>query len=130
MASREREPQSFVGPKDAETRMLAQGSLAFVPEPGGRDAIATLRGLAKALAVLPQVGGHESALRESFVSAMAGFGAEKGVLIQVRQQQPLEVEVLYATGLRPEDEAAFRDLRSSPGISPSLIRRAIEEGGE
>jgi transcriptional regulator with GAF, ATPase, and Fis domain len=128
MASRERESQSFVGPKDPEPRMSAQGSLAFVPDPRGRDAIATLRGLAKALAVLPQVGGHESALRESFVYAMAGFGAEKGVLIQVRQQQPLDVDVLYATGLSPEDEAAFRDLRSSPGISPSLIRRAIEEG--
>jgi transcriptional regulator with GAF, ATPase, and Fis domain len=79
------------------------------------------------LAVLVTTGGRESALRESFVHAIAGLGAEKGVLIQVRQQHPLDVEILYSTGLSPENEAACRELRTTPGISPTLIRRAIED---
>jgi hypothetical protein len=72
--------------------------------------------------------GMESALRESFVHAMAGLGAEKGLLVQVEETEPLGVEILYATGLSPENEAACRALRSSPGLSPSLIRKAIERG--
>ncbi len=103
-----------------------QGSLPFAREP--RDETELLHALTRALAVLVTTGGRESALRESFVHAMAGLGAEKGVLIQVRQQQPLDVEILYSTGLSLENEAACRELRSSPGISPTLIRRAIDEG--
>jgi transcriptional regulator with PAS, ATPase and Fis domain len=80
------------------------------------------------LAVLVSIGGRESALRESFVHAIAGTVAEKGVLIEVRQQQPLQVEILYSRGLTPENEAACRELRSSPGVSPILIRTAIEQG--
>jgi transcriptional regulator with PAS, ATPase and Fis domain len=38
------------------------------------------------------------------------------------------VEILYSTGMSPENEAACRQLRSSPGISPTLIRKAVEEG--
>jgi transcriptional regulator with GAF, ATPase, and Fis domain len=59
---------------------------------------------------------------------MAGLGAEKGVLIRVHQQHPLEVELLYSAGLDPESETAFRDFRSSPGMSPTLVRRAIDDG--
>jgi len=105
-----------------------QGSLLFGTDQRGRDETALLHALTRALAVLVRSGQHESALRESFVDAMTGLGAEKGVLIQVRQQHPLDVEILYSTGLDAENEAAFKDLRSSPGVSPTLIRRAIEDG--
>src|SRR5918994_1246638 len=104
-----------------------QGSLPFGAARNPRDETELLHALTKALAVLVTTGGRESALRESFVHAIAGLGAEKGVLIQVRQQHPLDVEILYSTGLSPENEAACRELRTTPGISPTLIRRAIED---
>src|SRR6267143_709062 len=93
-----------------------------------RDETELLHALTDALAVLVRSGAPDSALRESFVHAMAGLGAEKGVVVEVVQTQPLEVEILYATGMSPENEAACRTLRSSPGISPTLIRKAVEEG--
>jgi transcriptional regulator with GAF, ATPase, and Fis domain len=106
---------------------LAQRSLVFETDQRGRDETALLHALNKAF-VLLRTGAQESALRESFAMAMRGLGAEKGVLIQVRQQHPLDVEILYASGLNAENESAFRDLRSSPGVSPSLIRRVLETG--
>jgi transcriptional regulator with GAF, ATPase, and Fis domain len=84
--------------------------------------------LTSALAVLVRSGAPESALRESFVHAMTGLGAEKGLLIQVRRLDPLELAILHAGGLSAETEEACRTLHSSPGISPTLIRRAIEDG--
>jgi DNA-binding NtrC family response regulator len=102
--------------------------LAFEADRKERDETELLHALTKALAVLLRGGAPESALRESFAHAMAGLGAEKGVLVQVSHPEPSDVEILYAAGLSPENEAACRALRSSPGVSPSLIRRAIEDG--
>jgi DNA-binding NtrC family response regulator len=102
--------------------------LAFETVERGRNETALLHALTRALAVLVRSGAHESALRESFIDAMRGLGAEKGVLIQVRQPQPLEIAILHAGGLSAENEDACRALRSSPGVSPSLIRQAIEDG--
>jgi transcriptional regulator with GAF, ATPase, and Fis domain len=93
-----------------------------------RDETELLHALTDALAALVRSGTPDSALRESFVHAMAGLGAEKGVLVEVVRTEPLEVEILYSTGMSPENEAACRQLRSSPGISPTLIRKAVEEG--
>jgi transcriptional regulator with GAF, ATPase, and Fis domain len=126
MAPRERVSPQVVDP--GETNGREQRSLTFSTGQRGRDETALLHALTKALAVLVRSGGHESALRESFVDAMAGLGAEKGVLIQVRQQHPPDIDLLYATGLTPENEAACRELRSSPGLSPTVIRSAIEDG--
>ncbi len=126
MAPRERAVPPFVGPHDPGS--LTQRSLVFETNQRGRDETALLHALKKALAVLVRADAQEPALQETFVYAMAGLGAEKGVLIQVRRQHPLDIEILHATGLNPENEAAFRDLRPSPGISPTLIRRAIADG--
>ena len=126
MASREQSP-----PSPAVIQVpasSAQRSLAFETNQRGRDETALLHALTRALRVLVRSGAEDRALRESFVDAMTGLGAEKGVLIRVHRQHPLEVEILYADGLTPENEAAFRDLRSSPGMSPTLVRRAIEDG--
>jgi transcriptional regulator with GAF, ATPase, and Fis domain len=126
MSSREQSPPSPAAvPVPASS---AQRSLAFETNQRGRDETALLHALTRALRVLVRSGAEDCALRESFVDAMTGLGAEKGVLIRVHRQHPLEVEILYATGLTPENEVAFRDLRSSPGMSPTLVRRAIEDG--
>ena len=122
----QRVPPPPAGPDSGNP--CVQRSLLFETPQRGRDETALLHALTRALAVLVKSGGPESALRESFVHAMTGLGAEKGVLIQVLQQHPIEVEILYATGLSPENEAACRELRSSPGISPTVIRKAIEDG--
>jgi hypothetical protein len=110
------------------TAPIVQGSLAFDAGGRGRDEAGLLHALTKALSVLIRDGAPERALEESFVDAMHGLGAEKGALVRVHQQHPLDVELLYGAGLNPENEAAFRELRSSPGMSPTLVRRAIEDG--
>ena len=125
MSSRNRPSADVLAP--AVGVAYAQKSLPFDSARRDRDETKLLHALTKAFAVLVGRGGQESALRESFVHAMEGLGAEKGVLVQVRQPQPLELEILYATGLTPENEAACVSLRSSPGISPTLIRKTIEE---
>jgi transcriptional regulator with GAF, ATPase, and Fis domain len=126
MSPRERVSPPSTDPDDST--QCAQRSLLFETHERGRDETALLHALTRALAVLVRSGGPESALRESFVHAMTGLGAEKGVLIQVLQQHPLGLEILYATGLSPEDEAACREQRPSPGISPTVIGKAVESG--
>jgi transcriptional regulator with GAF, ATPase, and Fis domain len=111
------------------TTSAVQRPLAFESPPQGRNEAELRRSLTKALLASVCSGASDSLLKESFAHAVAGLVAKKGVLIQVRQQQPLNVEILYSTGLTPENEVACRELRSSPGISPILIRAAIE-GGE
>ena len=126
MAQREQSSSQPVEPPDVIR--TTQRSLAFETHQRGRDETALLHALRMALAVLVRNGRRESALQESFAQAMTGLGAERGVLVQVRQAHPLELEILYAKGLTQENEAAFRELRSSPGLSPTLVRKAIEDG--
>jgi transcriptional regulator with GAF, ATPase, and Fis domain len=124
MAPREQVFPDSVGPG-------AGGSSArpfFAIDRRARDERALLHALTRALAVLVRSGAQESALQESFVDAMTGLGAEKGLLIQVRRVEPLEIAILHAGGLSAETEQACRALQSSPGISPTLIRAAIEDG--
>src|SRR2546425_5997105 len=125
MASRERSTDQITA---VHSLSPIQRSLAFDTPREVRDQTQLLRSLAKALATLTGGVVPESALKESFVHAMAGLGAEKAMLIQVRQEHPLELEILYAAGLSPENEAACRTLAPSPGMSPVLIRKAIEDG--
>jgi transcriptional regulator with GAF, ATPase, and Fis domain len=103
-----------------------QGSLRF--EGRRRDETELLHALTDALAVLVRSGAPDSALRESFTHAMAGLGAEKGVVVEVVQTEPLAIEILCAVGMSESDEKACEALRSSPGISPTLIRKAVEDG--
>src|SRR5512134_199927 len=123
MAPRERSFPDFVGPG-------AGGSPArpFFGTERGRDEGALLHALTRALAVLIRNGAQESALRESFVDAMTGLGAEKGLLIQVRRVDPLDIAILHAGGLSAETREACLALQPSPGISPTLIRTVIEDG--
>jgi transcriptional regulator with GAF, ATPase, and Fis domain len=104
----------------------AQARLPFGAPRGTRDPTELLNALTHALTELTRTGAQESALRESFVRAMAVLGAEKGVLIQVRGELPAEIEILHAKGLSANDEDACRALRSCPGISPTLILKTIE----
>src|SRR5712691_383151 len=105
MAPRDQVSPPSAGPLDSGSS--AQRPLPFGAS-HGRDETSLLRALTKALAALVRSGAREPALQESFVHAIAGLGAQKGVLIQVRQQHLLDVEILYATGFDSEDEAGFR----------------------
>ncbi len=124
MAPRERVFPNSVG--TGARASSAQAFLGFGRRP--RDETALLRALTRALAALVRSGAQECALRESFVDAMTGLGAEKGLLIQVRRPEPLEIAILHAGGLNVETEHACLALQSSPGISPTLIRSAVEDG--
>src|SRR5260370_11354788 len=126
MAPRERVSPPYVGPQG---RVFSpRRALAFDTSQGGRDEAALLRALTKALSVLVRGAAREPALQESFVDAIAGLGAEKGVLMQGPQHHPLDVALLYARGVDSEDEAGFRALRSWPGVPPTIVRQVIQDG--
>ena len=126
MAPRDRVSAPSVGPRDRASS--DQHPLVFETSQDGRNETALLNALTKALARHVGTAVREPALQESFVGAAVGLGAEKGVLMRVRQQDPLDVEILFATGLDSEDEVAFRVLRSSPGVSQTIVRQVIEDG--
>lgn len=87
-----------------------------------------LRAVTRALEVLGARGDESSALGESFAAAVQAFGAEKALLLRVKQKDPLEMESARAVGLsETQIEAAVRG-RSVEGVSASLIRQAVEEG--
>jgi transcriptional regulator with GAF, ATPase, and Fis domain len=104
-----------------------QAPLTFAPDGSTRNETKLLHALTRALAELAKSGDPEAALRETFKDAMDGLGAAKGVLVQVREETPPEIEVLCAVGLSQEEEASCRSLQSCPGISPTVIRNAIEQ---
>jgi DNA-binding NtrC family response regulator len=94
-----------------------------------RDLKHLLRALTEALGVLSTGGDEPTALRESFAHAARGLGAQKGLLLEVRSLDPAELEILYGIGLTEEQQEACRRMQSSRGVSPSVIRAAIEERG-
>lgn len=94
---------------------------------GRRNETALLQALTGALTLPDETERLQLALRESFLQAVAGLGADDGVLIRVRQQEPLDFDVVFSAGFRHENRAACRELRSYRGLSPALIRKAMED---
>ena len=105
-----------------------QRSLPFEGSGVTRNDAQLLHSLRKALLIADRDGIAEQVLKGSFGDAVTGLGAEKGVLLYVRQQHPIEVEILYAVGLSSEEESVCCGLRSALGISATLIRNAIDDG--
>ena len=64
------------------------------------------------------------ALEESFQNALVGLGAAKGVLLYVRDDDPLEI--LLKEGLTEEQAKACSERKSADGVSPSVIQQAID----
>jgi DNA-binding NtrC family response regulator len=120
-------------PRDTETSSIpgppAQGELSddFDPESAERDLTLLLRALTEALGVLSSGGDRATALRETFAHARRGLRAQKALLLYVRASDPLDLEVLYASGLAYEQQEACRRMQSSRGVSPSVIQEATEE---
>ena len=72
------------------------------------------------------VADRKAALRTSFVHAREGLQARKALLLYVSATSPLELEILESNGLTAEQERACRRLESCDGVSPSVLRQAIE----
>jgi DNA-binding NtrC family response regulator len=96
--------------------------------PADRDATLLLEALTEALGALTLEGNSELALQRSFGSAQRGLRARKGLLLVVRDVAPPEFEILYASGLTADEQEACRRMESLHGVSPSVIRTAIESG--
>jgi DNA-binding NtrC family response regulator len=99
----------------------------FDPAQAERDLTLLLRALTEALGVLSTGGDRATALRESFVHAQRGLRALKALLLYVRSSHPLELEILYSSGLTFEQQQACLALESTRGVSPSVIRQVIKE---
>lgn len=91
-----------------------------------RSAPDLLRALTEALCGLNLEGNPELALARSFDYAQRGLRAQKGLLLLVRGLTPPELEILHASGLGEKEQEACRRMESLRGVSPSVIRTAME----
>jgi DNA-binding NtrC family response regulator len=99
------------------------------PHPQGRDYTQLLGAMNELLAVLSRDGDQETALRASFEAAARGFGAQKALLLQVEERNPLRLRAVHVLGkLTPEQVGACERGESVRGVSPSVIYRVIETG--
>lgn len=81
------------------------------------------------LAVLTSEGGEGTALVASFEAAARAFGAQKALLLQIEEAEPLRLHTLHTWGqLTREQISACERGESVDGVSPSVIRRAIRRG--
>jgi transcriptional regulator with GAF, ATPase, and Fis domain len=102
-------------------------------EPSGAGTQGTanlLEAMTVALAALQQGGGEQDrkrALRESFTHARDGLHARKALLLYVAGAgDDLQLQILHASGLTEEQARACQELESGDGVSPSVIRKAID----
>lgn len=85
-----------------------------------------LLALSHALRVLGAARDETTALSESFEHAARAFAAEKALLLRVKPGEPPEFEAVRAQGLEFEQVRACLTGRSTEGVSPTQIRKAIE----
>jgi len=87
-----------------------------------------LSALSAAMGVLASEGNDTTALMQSFEHAARGFGAQEALLLRVRAD-PLTLESIHHIGKLSSDQIrACIHGESVPGVSPSVIRRAITTG--
>jgi transcriptional regulator with GAF, ATPase, and Fis domain len=96
------------------------------PEPLPERSHDLLRALTSALEILGSARDATAALTESFAHAARAFGAEKALLLRVKNADPLEFESIRASGLTFDEVKACLSGRPVPGVSASRIRRAVE----
>ena len=94
------------------------------PEDGDRNLLNLA--LSTAQRELSRTGDPVVALSESFSYARRGLAAQIAVLLYVRQNDPLELDILYSSGLTWEQQEACRERRSIEGVSPTVIQEAID----
>src|SRR5262245_36041270 len=85
-----------------------------------------LQAVTRAMEILGSARDATAALTESFEHAVRAFGAEKALLLRVKNARPVELESIRAVGLEFDQVLACVNGRSVEGVSPSRIRRAIE----
>lgn len=99
----------------------------------GRDYPRLMAGAARLAEDLgDKVGGPLSAIKVSFEDLVAGFGAARALIVQpeyaAEGRVPNKLQILAHHNVKPEDLAAVAEGRSAPGISSSMLKRAISSG--
>ncbi len=94
---------------------------------GPRVGRGLLEAVCQALQGLAEDGDDTKALRDSFSRATVGVGGQRSFLARVGPDRTVS-EVLLAEGLSPAQVEALSSGKSSPGVSPSIIRAALETG--
>ena len=96
---------------------------ALPDESRGRVAHALLAAITHTLRGLAQ-GDERSALRDGFRALAGGLRAERAFLARVESGRDIG-ELLVSLGLSQEQAQALQSGTSSPGVSPTLVRRAL-----
>ena len=94
---------------------------------GPRVGRGLLEAVCQALQGLAEDGDDTKALRDSFSRATVGVGGQRSFLARVGPDRTVS-EVLLAEGLSSAQVEALSSGKSSPGVSPSIIRAALETG--
>jgi transcriptional regulator with GAF, ATPase, and Fis domain len=105
---------------------MAETEAERVPEAPPERNQDLLRALTSALEILGTARDATAALTESFAHASRAFGAEKALLLRVKNAEPLELESIRASGLTFGEVKACLSGQSVAGVSASRIRRAVE----
>jgi transcriptional regulator with PAS, ATPase and Fis domain len=92
-----------------------------------RDDTELLQALTGALALLTGNVEVDTTLRKTIDHAVAGLGAQAGVLVEVLRTDPLEVELLCSGGLIVDAQSA-QELRPSSVMDTALIRQVVDDG--
>ncbi len=98
--------------------------IPLLPESRERVAHALLAAITHTLRALAQ-GDEPGAVRDGFRAVARGVQAERAFLARVESAQHVG-EVLVSRGLSPSQAQALQCGASSPGVSPSLVRRALD----
>lgn len=94
----------------------------------GRDYVLLLEAMAHLVDVLTSEGDPGDAMREIFDAVVAGFGAEKALILIPKEQGPARFDALASTPrVKPAQIAAIRAGQSAEGISSSMIQAAFRE---
>lgn len=105
-------------------RLLTVGQERRGVPRAGRERVPASLALARALTAVLQPSAPETSVRESFADAMASVEAELGLLVSVRAEEPLDLEVLCS---RDERVSASDDTTAggSPSSWPPSIKEAV-----
>jgi transcriptional regulator with GAF, ATPase, and Fis domain len=129
-ALQEREQDSHLRERsDALYSLSSMSTMAGAREAASPDASyrELLSALEASIRVLAQDGNETEALKESFGHSARGFGAQEALLLRVVPGGQRLERIHHLGRLSPEQIEACIHGQSVPGVSPSVIRRAITE---
>lgn len=121
--------EDFLAGQDGPGYRLPMSDIPFATIPAaGRDYVRLLTAMCRLVDALAVEAAAKDALRETFDDVVAGFEAEKAVVLipQFASEQPRFDVLASSARLKPEQLAGIRSGKSAPGVSSRMILKVLE----